>query len=216
MAAASQWALRGTVVLACVGWAGTALAQDEPVVRDRGIALDAWLGGGATSAIKESGTQGTLALGLTGLYRRRWLELGLGYRREGALFEFTADIPGALAGVTMDPAPWLRFDLLAEGGAYVVSNVGRDLFATSLSGGTAALPYVGGRAGVAFLLFTGPTHSRFLLGWWVNAGDTVGATTLAPVVNHCFFGCAASSDTFTFGGPSWSTGLRFGGDIGFQ
>jgi hypothetical protein len=171
--------------------------------------LDGWLGGGASSVIKEDGTAGTVALGLTGLYYHRWLEVGLGYTAEAALFYFTTQVPGLLAGVKLDPVPWLRFDLLAESGASIVSRVGSGLFVKSLQGDDAALPYLGGKASVSVRV----VKHRVLIGWWVNAGEAMRGTTLNPTVETCFLGCSVSQQTFTFGGESWSMGLRIGGDL---
>ena len=209
MAWRSQCAIRGTLGLACLVWPRAALCQDAPV-HDQGIVLDGWLGGGSTSVVKEAGAAGTVGIGVTGLYYWQWLELGLGYTLEGAIFAFSAQVPGVLAGAKIDPVPWLRFDLLGEGGAYVVSGVGGGLFATALSGDQASLPYLGGKVGISFL--PGSAH-RFLLGWWVNAGEAVGQRTMYPLVKSCVFGCSVTEETFTFGGASWSMGLRLGGDI---
>jgi hypothetical protein len=64
---------------------------------------------------------------------------------------------------------------------------------------------------VSFL--PGNAH-RFLIGWWVNAGEAIGQTSMHPVVEPCFPSCSfVAQTTYTFGGPSWSMGLRLGGDI---
>ncbi len=188
----------------------SSMPTPAPVVHDQGIVLDGRLGGGASSAVREQGETGTVGIGVTGLLYYRWFELGLGYTEESAVFTFSAHVPGVLAGVKLDPAPWLRFDLLAEAGAYMVSGVGGDLFSSTQSGDKASLPYLGGKAGVSFL--PGSAH-RFLVGWWVNAGEAVGQTTLYPVVSSCFLSCTVGQETRTFGGASWSMGLRIGGDI---
>jgi hypothetical protein len=213
VAVASQCAL----AFACIAWPGTAFGQDPGAsppppapALEHEIVIDGWLGGGSTAAVREEGAAGTIGIGVTGLYAYRWLELGLGYTAEAAIFAFSAQVPGVLAGVNLEPVPWLRFDLLAEGGAYVVTGVGGGLFTTVESGGSAALPYVGGKASVSLRL--GSAH-RILLGWWVNAGDAVGRTTLYPVTETCFLGCSTNQETFTFGGSSWSMGLRVGGAV---
>ena len=127
-----------------------------------------------------------------------------------ALFGSSSTILGVLAGVKGDPLPWLRLELLAEGGANSVSGAGTELFSSSLSGDNAVLPYLGGRAGVSALL----GHSRrFVLGWWVSGGDDVGQVTIHPVIQSCFLMCSQTAETFTIGGPSWSTGLRIGGEL---
>jgi hypothetical protein len=177
-----------------------ALPAVEPIpadnASDQGLVLDGWLGGGATRVVKEEGTTGTVGFGITGLYNYRWFELGIGYTLQTAIFTLTSQVPGVLAGVKIDPVPWFRLDLLTESGAYVVSGVGQEFLGPSVvDGGQASRPYLGGRASASFLL----GRSRgFLLGWWVNAGDAVGQTTLG---------------TFTVGGGSWSMGLRIGGEI---
>jgi hypothetical protein len=160
--------------------------------------------------VKEAGTSGTVGLGLTGLYYDGWLEVGLAYTAETALFSYNAQIPGALIGIRAEPAPWIRFDLLAEGGGYFVSSVGNGLFVTSVTGGQAALPYVGGKASASALVGSG---HRLLLGFWASAGDTVGETMMSPVVSSCFLGCSSTQENFTFGGASWSVGIRAGADI---
>jgi hypothetical protein len=111
-------------------WALPAVETLEPVpadhATDQGIVLDGWLGGGATSVVKEEGRTGTVGFGLTGLYRFRWFELGLGYTLQTAVFTLTSQVPGVLVGAKIDPAPWFRLDLLTETGAYVVSGVGSE------------------------------------------------------------------------------------------
>jgi hypothetical protein len=190
-------------------WAEPAV---EPIpahdARHQGIVLDGWLGGGVTSVVKEDGATGTGGLGLTGLYYYRWFEVGFAYNVQ--VGQFISQVPGVLVGVKLDPVRWFRLDLLGEGGADIVSGVGSGLFQTIESGGQATLPYLGGRAGASFLL--GRAH-RFVLGWWVNAGEAVGQVIVQSVVQSCLLGCSTENDTFTFGGTSWSMGLRIGGEI---
>jgi hypothetical protein len=42
---------------------------------------------------------GGVGLGVTGLYYRRWLEVGLGYTAQTMIFTYTSQVPGLLAGV---------------------------------------------------------------------------------------------------------------------
>jgi hypothetical protein len=175
---------------------------------DQGIVFDGWPGAGVTCVVKEEGATATIGFGLTGLYYYRWFELGFAYTLQ--LGSFISQVPGALAGVKIDLVPWFRLELLAESGAYIVSGVGGwGLFTTG--GGQAVSPYVGGRAGASFLL---GRARRFLLGAWVNAGDAVGHVPVPSAVQTCLLGCSPSEgETFTFGGGSWSMGLRIGGEI---
>lgn len=222
MASVSQCAIQGALGLACLLVPRAAFAQEPHVdqngppsvdaspVGDHGFMLDVWLGGGRSAALKETVRWGA-GVGVTGIYHYRWLELGVGYRVEAAVFSYVSQVPGVLAGVKTDPYPWLRFELLAEGDAYIVSDVGDELFSTVVSGETGAVrPYLGGRWGMSLLL--GDPH-QFLLGWWVNAGEATGQVTMHPVVQSCFLGCSTETETFTLGGPSWSMGLRIGGEI---
>jgi hypothetical protein len=190
--------------------AAPAPPASPPIEPDEGVVLEGWIGGGANATVQEQGWGGGLALGVTGLYHSRWFEAGLAASGQFALFSSSSTILGVLAGVKADALPWLRLELLAEGGANSVSGAGTELFSASLSGDNAVLPYLGGRAGVSALL----GHSRrFLLGWWVSGGDDVGRVTIHPVIQSCFLMCSQTAETFTIGGPSWSTGLRIGGEL---
>jgi hypothetical protein len=95
--------------------------------------FDGSLGGGSSAVVKEDGWTTTIAQSLTGLYHNRWLEAGFGLTLQGAIFNFSVFRPALLAGVKTDPVQWLRLELLAEGGADVVSGVGRGLFSTVVS-----------------------------------------------------------------------------------
>jgi hypothetical protein len=190
----------------------TSLRARADGAHGQGIVLDGWVGGGATSVVKEEGATGTVGLGLTGLYCYRWFEVGFGYTLQTGFLTLTSTVLGTLVGVKTDPDPWFRLDLLAESGAYLVSGVGNGGFLgpSVVSGGQATSPYLGGRVGASFLL--GRAH-RFVLGWWVNAGDAVGHTTVQSGVQSCLLGCSTEQESATFGGGSWSTGLRIGGEI---
>jgi hypothetical protein len=176
---------------------------------NQGLVLDGWLGAGSTRVIQESGWSGFAGIGFTGLYHYESFELGAEGRLGFALFGPTSTILAAMVGGKTEPAPWLRLELLAEVGEETLSNVGADLF-TNVSGDSGATrPYLGGRASVSFLL--GRAH-RFLLGWWLNAGDAIGTTIINPSVQTCFLGCSTSERTYTIGGPSLSMGIRIGGE----
>jgi hypothetical protein len=175
---------------------------------DHGIVLDGSPGAGVTNVVKEEGRTGTFGFGLTALYYYRELELGFAYTLQ--LGQFVSQVPGVLAGVKIDIVPWFRLDLLAESGEYIVSSLGGWGLFTTVSGGQALSPYVGGRVGASFLL---GRARRFLLGAWVNAGEAVGHVTVQSAVQTCFLGCSTENETFTFGGGSWSMGLRIGGEI---
>jgi hypothetical protein len=132
-----------------------------------------------------AGPTGTFGVAATVLYYDRWFELGLVFTFQSLVsyVGVTSEAPGGLVGVKVDPTPWLRFEVLAEGAGYIVSGVGDQT----------AMPYFGGRACTSFLF---GSARRSLLGLWVSGGDVVDQTTTGPVG----------------GGPMWSLGLRIGGD----
>jgi hypothetical protein len=187
-------------------------APPEPYLRGcegctHGLALDGSLAGGATRVVHESRWSGFAGIGFTALYNDRWFELGAEGRFETELFGSNFMTLAGLVGGKSEPEPWLRLELLAAVGAEAASSIGSGLFRNS-SGGGATQPYLGGKASVAFLL---GRSRRFLLGWWLNGGDALGETVVHPLVQTCFLGCDQSQQTYTIGGPSWSTGIRIGG-----
>jgi len=183
-----------------------------PAAASQWIMLEGWGGVGASLAVDRSSTA-VAALGATGLYHGDWLELGAGLTWEPGLGTAgTSSVMGTLlAGVKVDPAPRLRLELLAEGGVDHVS-LGGGLSQTVESGGSATLPYLGGRLGVSLPL--GKTR-RLVIGWWVTGGAAIGPVVVNSVVINCNSAmvCSTAPQTDTFGGATWSTGLRVGGEI---
>ncbi|MGO8993414.1 MAG: hypothetical protein ACLQVI_08790 [Polyangiaceae bacterium] len=175
-----------SLALACVVlWPRVAFGQTPAsVAHDQGIAFGGWVGGG-TSSVVTAGPTGTFGVAATVLYYDRWFELGLVFTFQSLVsyVGVTSEAPGGLVGVKVDPTPWLRFEVLAEGAGYIVSGVGDQT----------AMPYFGGRVCSSFLF---GSARRSLLGLWVSGGDVVDQTTTGPVG----------------GGPMWSLGLRIGGD----
>jgi hypothetical protein len=175
--------------------------------------LEGWLGVGATSVVDRNSTA-IAALGATGLYHGNWLELGAGLTWQPSLggFGTSSVVATLLAGVKVDPTPRLRLELLAEGGVDHVS-LGGDPSETVDSGGSATLPYVGGRVGVSFPL--GHTR-RIVLGWWMSGGAAIGPVVVHSVVTNCnsLMVCTTAPQTDTIGGGTWSAGLRIGGEVG--
>jgi hypothetical protein len=184
-----------------------------PAAADQWVVLEGWLGAGATSVVDRNSTA-MAALGATGLYHGNWLELGAGLTWQPGLNGGGASsvIATLLAGVKVDPTPRLRLELLAEGGIDYVS-LGGGLSQTVDSGGSATLPYVGGRVGVSFPL--GKTR-RIVLGWWMSGGAAIGPVVVNSVVTNCNSSmmCNTAPQTDTIGGGTWSTGLRIGGEVG--
>ena len=190
----------------------TALLSDDPDAPTRqerpsflGFTFDNWIGGSSGPEVDGRG-RGGAAFGATALAQYGLLDFGLGVTLAGALFDASSTIYGVLAGVRLDPEPWLRFELLAEGGLEHVSDVGNDIFSQSFDG-TATLPYVGGRASLALL--PGAAH-LFLLGGWFTAGSTTAHSTVNSTVETCFISCGTTHQAHTVGGPSYAAGLRFG------
>jgi hypothetical protein len=188
------------------------LPPPEPAAAHQWVVLEGWIGAGATSAVDRSSTA-KAALGATGLYHGDWLELGAGLTWQPDTTGLgTSDVIATLlAGVKVDPTPRLRLEVLAEGGVEYVS-LGGGLGQTVDSGGTAIAPYVGGRVGVSFPL--GRTR-RTVIGWWMSGGAAIGPVTVNSVVTTCNSAsvCSTAPQTDTIGGATWSTGLRFGGEL---
>jgi hypothetical protein len=174
----------------------------------QGLVLDGWIGGG-TSSVVDGSSAGAAVLGVTGLYYYRWFEAGAGLTMQ-FLFDSNVIVAG-LAGFKVEPEPEsrVRIDILAEAGMNAAS-FENGLFSTVVSGGNAVLPYVGGRLGLSALL---GQHRRFVLGWWVSAGDAIGSVVVNSVISSCLLGCSTFQTTDTIGGWIFSTGLRIGGDI---
>jgi hypothetical protein len=170
-----------------------------------GFTLDGWLGGGNASLVDGSGGGGP-ATGATALFQYKWLDAGLGASAMTDLFGPSSSLLGVLVGVRFDPVPWFRFDLLAESGAHTITDAGASFGSTIIRGGDATLPYLGGRAGASFLIGRRP---RFVLGWWANAGRSLGRRTVQATVEDCL-SCDSRTETHSVGGPSFMTGLRLG------
>jgi hypothetical protein len=153
------------------------------------------------------------ALGLTGLYHGNWLELGAGLTWDPPLGGpgTSSLIATLVGGVKFDPAPRLRLELLAEGGVDWVS-LGGSPSQTVDSGGSATLPYAGGRVGVSFPL--GNTR-RVVIGWWMSGGAAIGPVVVNSVITNCNSNsvCTTAPQTDTIGGVMWSSGLRIGGEV---
>jgi hypothetical protein len=181
----------------------------EPDPRRHGVVLDGGLGGGARVADQGEST-GMALVSFTTLYYGPVLELGVNATAGFDLFGARATLLTALAGIKLDANPWVRFDVLGEGGAHVYSGLGRGLFDDALERRTETLPYLGGRGGVAFLL--GGKH-RFLLGAWLAAGHDLGKRSGTVRVRSCFLSCSVDEAPYAVGGPSWSLSVRIGGVI---
>jgi len=172
--------------------------------------LEGWLGAGSSQVVHENGWSGLIASGFTVLYHGEWLELGAGITGQSRIVSWGSTVFAFLAGVKADVTDrMLRLELLGEAGGETVSGVGKDLFSSALGGDDALLPYLGVRGGLSFLL---GGARRFLVGLLVNAGDAVGEEAIHPSIQSCFLGCTVESKSFTIGGPSWSMGLRLGGE----
>jgi len=183
-----------------------------PTTATQWIMLEGWGGGGGSSAVDRT-SAAVAELGATGLYHGDWLELGAGLTWQPSLAGLgTSSVMGTLlAGFKVDPAPRLRLELLAEGGVDHVS-LGGDPSETVESGGSATLPYVGGRLGVSLPL--GSTR-RLVIGWWVTGGAAVGPVVVHSLVTNCnsLMVYTTAPQTDTIGGATWSAGLRIGGEI---
>jgi hypothetical protein len=183
---------------------GRSSTEVEPMV-DFGVTVDGWLGGGGGSF-----GGGGFATGATGLVQYKWLDAGLGASLRSGLFTPTTSFVSGLAGVRIDPVSWFRIDLLAETGAQMMSGAGTSIFSGTLRGGSATLPYLGGRVGLSFLI--GRSH-RFVLGLWAILGSSLGHQNTLATVETCFFGCDVTTNTYSVGGSTFMTGLRLGAFI---
>jgi hypothetical protein len=184
----------------------------EPLIAlcKQGIILDVMLGGGSTSLVKENGDAGVVSVGASVFYYYGWFEVGAGYTVQGSFGPSTV-VYGALVGVNAEPEPTVRFDLLAEVGADVVSGFGQDLLQSAVTSDTVTLPYVGGRG--SFSVRLGEAR-RWLFGIWLAGGATTSQSTIHPVVDNCApMGACPQQLTFTAGGSTWSLGLHLGGKI---
>jgi hypothetical protein len=172
------------------------------------LVLDGWIGG-ASARVVDGSSVGLVVLGIDALYYYRYFEIGAGAAVQLEPLGEVGAIFSGLAGVKLDPAPWMRLDLLIEAGLYNISFAG-GLFQTVESGGNAALPYVGGRLGTSLPI---GQSGRFILGLWVSVGDAIGPAVVNTVLQDCLFGCTTVHQTNTVGGGTISIGLRIGGDI---
>lgn len=191
-----------------------ALTKPDPEVKKEvehklafGALFDGWFGF-ASEAVAGSST-GVFTIGATALVQYEWLEAGVAWTDMGALFTESTSIYGGLAGVRFDPFSWTRVDLLLEAGAERVT-LPSAYFFTTVSAGTATVPYLGGRA--SFSLLLGRTH-RMFIGWWLNAGASTENQTLPATVETCLLQCTKFDVHYTIGGASLATGPRIGGYI---
>jgi hypothetical protein len=183
--------------------------QKPPDPRQHGVTMDGAIGGGTRTA-DQGESDGMPVFTFTTLYYGPLLELGISATAAFGMWAGNATLLTALGGVKLDPTPWVRFELLAEGGAHVYSGLGRGLFDDPIERRTETLPYLGGRGGVAFLL--GGSH-RFLVGAWLAAGHDLGERSGTVTVRSCFLTCTTDDVPYAVGGPSWSFTVRFGGVI---
>jgi hypothetical protein len=175
---------------------------------ESGLVLEGWAGGGE-GAVVDAKKEGLIAMGFTGLYHYGLLDVGLGVSGRGALFGYGSTLLSLLAGLKFDLPYRVRIELLAEGGDDIISGVGSDLFSKTRGDDGAAFLYAGGRTGVALML---GGNERFLLGLWLAGGKDWGRETIHPQVSGFLGGY--ESETHTVGGPSYTLGLRFGGELG--
>lgn len=131
------------------------------------------------------------------------LDLGLGVTNAG-LFDAWSTSTGS----------WLASESIRNSGrdascwpCRTVGSSGLVLPSSSRGDDRATLPYLGGRTSISLLI--GPSR-RLALGWWLSAGSTTTRAAVNPTVETCFVSCGSSIETHTIGGPSHSTGLRFG------
>lgn len=198
-------------LLAAAPYAADASPDPRPVLPPprNALVLDGWIGGSSAPAV--NGKQdGSGALGMTALFRHKWLEAGFGLSVGVGVFSAGYVTASVLAGAALNPAPWFQVDLLGELGTESISGLGGGFFDEVEDGGSATLPYFGGRVGTSFLL--GRSH-RFVLGWWFAPGFS-DPTNVRATIQSCFFGCTSRSETFDVGGFSFATGLRLGGIVG--
>jgi hypothetical protein len=188
-------------------------ASTEPVegprrIVDTGVTVDGLIGGGSMVPVDGKGVGG-FAVGSTGLFQYDLLEVGGGMTFGSGFFGPSLVTLGVLSGFRVHPVPWFRLELLADTGLQSLSDVGADWFSHVVSDGTAVLPYLGGRVGLAFLV---DERRTILFGWWFNGGSTVAHTKVHPILDSCS-GCSTTIETHTVGGGSFSTGLRIGAFI---
>lgn len=192
---------------------------EEPV--SRALSLDGWIGGGVQD--REPSATGTIGIGAVFLVRPSWLTVGAGAEFGGEVFGSTQEKVGALGGTTLEAAPWLRIDALAEFGAHFEQpTTGLDIIGTSeIVGGdrSVTVPYAGVRLSPAFLVGRGE-GPRFLLGAWLNARADLSQATARYTVESCsdgFFGsysCSQSDESLDVGGRELSLGVRIGSEFG--
>lgn len=183
----------------------SALPSSSGADKTQGASAEAWAGGGTSSVVQGARNVFSLASGLSGVYHFRWLELGGELTDQSILFTADALVAAGLVGLRIAPSSRVRFEILSEWGVDDIQ-IEPGLLSSG-SGGSASLPYVGGRVGMT-LVARGRWH--FVVGWWANAGDALGSSVVTSHFSSCFIFCGDYTQTNTVGGFGWAMSGRIG------
>ncbi|HUH01943.1 MAG TPA: hypothetical protein VML75_08090 [Kofleriaceae bacterium] len=161
--------------------------------------------GGTNGAVRtdsrgsdSDGAESTISLGLSVLARRKSLIYGATTQVGSSIFGAGHTYVGGVFGLA-SPGSGAHVELLAEGGAHIVSGLGNDLFSTTSGETSATLPYLGSQ--VRLSLDPGdPKHLVFDLA--VTGRVDLLTAEREVMTTSCFFGCSSQRETWRAGGQS--------------
>lgn len=202
---------------ACADEALPPLLSPPPAVRAFGWSLEGGASfSGINGAVREGSDPGRgfdFGFGFGLQWTLRWKLLRAGVDGDFAMHVFApgAAHAGLVAGLTWQPVPAVRLDLLADGGLSTYFDLGTALFVTKVEGErTAFLPYAGARVGIGWRF--GP-RGQGVVGLYLGLREDLMRRTTHLTVTSCLLGCATTDETWRMGGESFYVLSRIGWEI---
>jgi hypothetical protein len=153
---------------------------------------------------KNASMDGVLASSLDLTLRHQFFQGGIELTGDSEIMGGNYGSAGGLAGVGVQDSSGVRFELLAATGVGKWSGIGCGLFCDA-GGASASLPYVGGRASVAYA-FARRARGHFVLGLSGYHDRYLGSETVTYTTT--------SDNWFSEGSSTTTSEMRFSGSRG--
>lgn len=188
-----------------------AMAAIAPPARDEYIELRFATGmGGTNGAVQvesrgsdSDGTESNISVGLSVLARRKSLVYGATTQIGTSIFGAGHTYLGGVFGLA-SPGSGAHVELLAEGGAHVVSGIATGLFTTTSGNNSATLPYLGSQAR---LVLDPGARKHLVFDLAVTGRVDLSSAERQVSTMTCFFGCSSQLETWRAGGQSVDVSL---------